>query len=330
MKIDSVREIKDILLTRPRSLGMAANPFTLEMSVGIAKAKGDKGYELAVRLHQKKHPLQQAFLEMLGKLSKNEMQVANVGEIKALNCPCLICEGSKPSDDTMWRQRRVRPLKIGTSFGHYAITCGTLGCFVQDQDGKVFALTNNHVAANQNDASEGDEILQPGTHDKGKRGEDKAGSLARFVELKDKGNLVDAAIVALEDGMEYDASTITGVGKTTGKWADVELGEEVFKFGRTTGTTRGLISAIEMDNIGIGYSRGPLYFDKQLEIDSDKDGEIVCRGGDSGSTWFNSKGDGVALLFAGSERGGRNGTGICIANPIDFVVNAFDGIKLCS
>ena len=51
-----------------------------------------------------------------------------------------------------------RPAPIGVSTGHPDITAGTIGCRVTDGE-NVYALSNNHVYANSNAASIGDNVL---------------------------------------------------------------------------------------------------------------------------------------------------------------------------
>lgn len=60
-----------------------------------------------------------------------------------------------------------RPAPGGVSVGHYAITAGTLGCWVFNAAGQPVLLSNNHVLANSNNASVGDDITQPGPYDGG-------------------------------------------------------------------------------------------------------------------------------------------------------------------
>ena len=57
---------------------------------------------------------------------------------------------------------RHRPAPLGVSIGHPDITAGTLGFKVKDGAGNSYILSNNHVMANSNQASIGDNILQPG------------------------------------------------------------------------------------------------------------------------------------------------------------------------
>jgi hypothetical protein len=63
--------------------------------------------------------------------------------------------------------RFSRPVPIGVSTGHPNITAGTIGARVSDGQGNTYALTNNHVYADVNKASIGDNVLQPGPIDGG-------------------------------------------------------------------------------------------------------------------------------------------------------------------
>lgn len=93
---------------------------------------------------------------------------------------------------------RQRPAPSGISIAHTAVTAGTLGCLVHDNaDGGLCMLSNNHVLANQNAASVGDPIVQPGPADGGVSPADDIATLSRFVTLTSTGNTVDAAIAAV-------------------------------------------------------------------------------------------------------------------------------------
>ncbi len=98
---------------------------------------------------------------------------------------------------------RFRPAPIGVSTGHPDITAGTIGCRVIDSNGNVYALSNNHVYANSNDASIGDSILQPGTADGGSSLYDVIGTLFDFepIDFSSSGiNKIDAAIALSSTG----------------------------------------------------------------------------------------------------------------------------------
>lgn len=107
------------------------------------------------------------------------------GEIRAL--------AEEPSTTDRW----PRPVPIGVSTGHPNITAGTIGARVKDSSGNVYALSNNHVYADENNASIGDNVLQPGSIDGGKEPDDAIDTLFAFegiVFSTSANNTIDAAI----------------------------------------------------------------------------------------------------------------------------------------
>ena len=52
--------------------------------------------------------------------------------------------------------RWTRPVPAGVSTGHPAITTGTIGARVKDDSGNIYALSNNHVYTDENQANIGD------------------------------------------------------------------------------------------------------------------------------------------------------------------------------
>ena len=219
---------------------------------------------------------------------------------------------------------RVRPLRPGISIAHVDVTAGTLGAFVH-RDGKVHVLSNYHVLSGTPQATVGDVIVQPGPADGGQAPRDRVGTLAARVELEPNGDATVDCAIALLDEQEVDPEYPVGRITTT---AVALGGEQVAKIGRTTAVTRGRVSAIELDNVVVGYGEelGELSFDNQIEIESTGSGPF-SRGGDSGSLVYREDGVALGLLFAGSESGGENGTGLTYINPIDAVLDAL-GVTL--
>jgi len=219
---------------------------------------------------------------------------------------------------------RTRPLRPGVSIAHAKVTAGTLGAFVH-KDGVVHVLSNFHVLAGSPQAKVGDTILQPGPADGGRAPRDTVGTLAAWVDLDQRRTaLVDCAIALLDDqevDPEYPVGRVTTTAVALG-------GEQVAKIGRTTSVTRGRVTAIELDNVVVGYGddMGEISFDNQIEVESTGTGPF-SRGGDSGSLVYRADGVALGLLFAGSESGGENGTGLTYINPIDAVLDAL-GVTL--
>jgi hypothetical protein len=133
---------------------------------------------------------------------------------------------------------------------------------------------------------------------------------------------VDAAIATLDAAVDADFTKLTGLGKLKGV-GDVFLdeGARVAKLGRTTGLTRGRVTAFELDNVTVNFDLGTLRFDNQVEIEGEGSTPFSA-GGDSGSLIVGEDLRGVALLFAGSDQGGANGQGLTYANPLHAVLDA--------
>jgi hypothetical protein len=117
----------------------------------------------------------------------------------------------------------------------------------------------------------------------------------------------------------YVAARITGLGALTGVGPVPETNARVAKLGRTTGLTRGRVTAFELDNVIVGYDLGNLRFDNQIEIEGAA-ADPFSDGGDSGSLIVDDELRGVALLFAGGDQGGTNGRGLTYANPLAEVL----------
>jgi hypothetical protein len=322
MNLDSCRELKVNLAGRVlERMAMSAEEVSgygmrarnvnrveaIRPTIAIGVSPRRKGYRVAVRI-QRRGMERSRHLEVILKEAKGEVDVRYVGRVV-----------KRPS----WFQSRHRPLRIGASIGHAAVTAGTLGCFVKTRGGEPRILSNNHVLADENKGKRGDPILQPAVFDGGKRPGDVAGRLAKYVRLRrDEANTVDCATSTVGRGVEFNPSRLRGVGQLAGvvrPGGDVDL---VAKLGRTSGRTRGRVTAFEMDNLVVAYDMGILRFDDQVEIEGAEKGPF-SEGGDSGSLIF-TPGDrlGFALLFAGSEHGGGNGAGLTYANPLNAVLDS--------
>lgn len=211
------------------------------------------------------------------------------------------------------RTERWRPCPGGCSIGHELITAGTLGCLVK-REGELFILSNNHVLANSNLATIGDQILQPGDYDGGKLTQDMIARLTDFVPIEFIGaegcsgqflpkflrpkpleNLVDAAIAAPIGGYVSVAKEILEIGIPEGLQTYPALNLAIQKSGRTTELTQGAIEQIDV-TVQVQYGEGKI----AIFTDQIMAGEM-CSGGDSGSAVLDMDRNLVGLLFAGSD-----------------------------
>ncbi len=244
------------------------------------------------------------------------------GEIRALKPPTdkpgKPDPEPEPEPDLDPTARFDRPVPIGVSTGHLNITAGTIGCRVTD-GAKVYAMSNNHVYADENEAKIGDNVLQPGPYDGGVNPGDAIGTLYDFEPIvfsTSANNVIDAAI-ALSSTQELgNATPSNGYGTPKSQTAAAYIGQSVQKYGRTTSLTKGVVSGINAA-VNVGYSSGTARFVKQIIITPLSRSKPFSAGGDSGSLIV-TEGEykAVGLLFAGSKF-------VTVANPIDDVLQAF-------
>ena len=215
-----------------------------------------------------------------------------------------------------------RPVPIGVSTGHPDITAGTIGCRVKNSQGQVFALSNNHVYANCNDANIGDNELQPGPYDGGVNPTDAIGTLYDFQPITYDGsdNYIDAAIASTSTAqVGYSTPAGDGYGTPATTTVAAYVGQTVQKYGRTTGWTHGTVAELNV-TVDVCYEQRGFrciklaHFVNQISITPG----TFSDGGDSGSLIVtdNSSKNPVGLLYAGSDTR-------TLANSIDAVLQRF-------
>lgn len=211
-------------------------------------------------------------------------------------------------------QARNRPASVGDSIGHPDVTAGTIAALVTDGTG-WYLLSNNHVLADENAATIGDPILQPGAVDGGTVGSDEIGTLADYEPLSFCGifclsNGMDAAITRVLDLSDVDVGTWCGWIHSTSATA-ASVGQQVKKCGRTTGATTGEVTEINA-TLDVLYGSGRVArFTNQI-VTTD-----MSTGGDSGSLIVEQGTNRpVALLFAGGDTR-------TIASPIQPILDEF-------
>jgi hypothetical protein len=189
---------------------------------------------------------------------------------------------------------------------------GTIGYFCTRKSRlprrrEVHLLSNSHVFADlrKEKVDDGDLITQPSPGEPASNR--PIGALVNFSALSFGGdtaqpNHVDAAIARLWEQHRHEP-LIPFIGAVKGYVVkqDVEVGEAVRKFGRTTGYTEGRIFSICLD-IRIRYDRTgqSAYFQNQFLIEPSLPGfnRFVDKG-DSGSLVVDGGQHAVGLIFAG-------------------------------
>jgi hypothetical protein len=179
--------------------------------------------------------------------------------------------------------------------GHISI--GTLGCFVTLNGGQTAILSNNHVIAGHNRGVRGaDRIMHPGTGVF--TAADHTATLTDYVDLQPSPlgampalggivwNDVDAGVAVLQSGVacrqEYLPSR--ALASPSGTRTAVP-GDQVYKVGRTTGLTRGIVNITGSVVGPVLYAPGQCWFRNSIIING------------FGGTLFSDRGDSGSMVF---------------------------------
>jgi hypothetical protein len=227
---------------------------------------------------------------------------------------------TSPAQDR--RVLNTRPVPIGiSSMANVSCAAATLGCRVKDADGNVYALSCNHVYALENAGQNGvTPASQPSPLDDGCKIDltNDIGTLYNFVKIKFKGegNIVDCAIVKTTTALVGNSTPTDGYGAPKSSTVSATLGQNVQKYGRTTGYTTGTVNGVNV-MVYVGYDTGVAIFTGQIEVQGTGGAPSLGQPGDSGSLVVDMAGHPVGLLFAG-------GGGMTFCNPIDSVLKALN------
>jgi hypothetical protein len=123
------------------------------------------------------------------------------------------------------------------------------------------------------------------------------------------GNLVDAAIAAVLNNGLLDPNIID-IGAPPQGLVEPKLGMQVFKCGRTSGLTEGIITQIDV-TVDVKYDTRVARFTNQIMITP------CSQPGDSGSLILDFQRNAVGLLFSGSNL-------ITVASPINAVLKTLN------
>ena len=296
----------------PRPLSAAA------LALGVAPDGNE--FKLAIRV-QREHIQHSALVRRIVAQARGEVDVRVTGRI-AKRAAVPGTAAMAPAGQA-WHRNDLDPMLIGASVGHYSITAGSIGAFVEDAHGS-YILSNNHILANENNCTQGDVVLQRASSDGGRVGPQSRAILQRWIALTPGfNNTADAAIASCDRNM-IDPTLLRGIHNGDDKHlAGVAAAAfvPVYKIGRTTGPGAGYISAFELDDVSVDYTMGTLLFDDVIEISSPP-GQDFSEGGDSGALVVNQHMQGVGLLFAGNNAGTTHAASVSYAHPLIDVLQA--------
>jgi hypothetical protein len=200
------------------------------------------------------------------------------------------------------------------NIGNAFCCSGTLGSLVKDSSGTEYILSNNHILADTDRATPGENISQPGLVDNNCQ---PATTVAHFTVAPHLGTNVDAAIAQLVTGTMDSGGSILDIGQPSTSTAAATVNQSVAKSGRTTGLTCGSVQSVST-NVKVQYQKGcnqgkkfTITYTNQVVVG----GSGFSAGGDSGSLIVTqASAHPAALLFAGSST-------TTIGNPINQVLS---------
>ena len=249
-KAELTRFVRELLERRVAPRAAATGAAGAGLALGLAPRR-DGGFGVAVRYHLGV-PTSRMLARRVSEHAGPVVDVRRTGRIRPLAGRSPAPRPPVVTALAVGETGRARPLRPGVSVAHTAVSAGTLGAFVRvgGADGPRHLLSNHHVLVG--DAGrEGDRVLQPGPADGGQDPRDRVATLSALVPLAAGGTFaVDAALALLDDGIDVDPRYPIGAVTTT---AGVVGSETVEKIGRTTGVTRGRVTAIEMDDVVVDY-----------------------------------------------------------------------------
>jgi hypothetical protein len=305
MKLDSTRSLKqeigqDVASARVEAVLDEVEPAPIvEVALGVAAGTQPNDFRLAVRIPP--GPQAEEVAAEISDRAAGEVDV-RVIRVEARHIP------QPQAGVPPWLNAVRLPLEPGVAIAPKGYNwVGTLFGFGRRTSGALVGISNAHVLGGLDGVPVGTPVLQP-------YGGEPIGVTAQHVPLRTSGNLVDIQCFDLR-AVPIAARYALSIGQVRGlvEVSPDDLRREAGKQGRTTGVRFGLCTAIEVDNLPIGYgAAGVLRFDDQLEF-SGGPASVFSAGGDSGSMICWRGGDVPAILFAGGDSGGEDFTYGCRA-----------------
>lgn len=257
--------------------------FSLEaIGVGISR-RAPNDFMLAVRVQHDDFGTRQLVRE-LREIASQEIDLRVVG---------VLCV-----------EVRTRPLRPGISIGSRNVDrVGTLGAFVQPgSGGNDSFLTCAHVLAPWGSTALNESVFQPAPSPE--KAADRVARVSAFERKVGVGSL-DVGVCELDEGIGLDGLLFPPFGGWKGGVATNTpelLGERTWKVGRSSGLTKGEVSAVDMTLYfkDVTASGGVVRLAYQDLIEITPNGTPFSLPGDSGAVVLTNSGMAVGLHTAGN------------------------------
>ncbi|MGL4552575.1 MAG: hypothetical protein ACRC33_15490 [Gemmataceae bacterium] len=218
-------------------------------------------------------------------------------------------------------------LRPGLSVSHFEGLPGTLGCLVnlKDTDGTVVPglVSASHVLGNMNSAEEGDRVVHPGNVDTDPTVEEVVGPLWNYQLLRHHsdatlaqalGNRLDVGAAEIRDHHRVSENLVPSPADPDGTTIRLRgvvpldemtdlIDQEVYKVGRTTWFTRGVLRYALVTQQSVTMTDNRVYHFRDVAVvHSSVPNQPFSEPGDSGSVVYTADGRGVGLVIGGTAR----------------------------
>lgn len=225
-----------------------------------------------------------------------------------------VAQRTKPHSSLSQRHRQS-----GASIGHQSGYPGTLGCYVAVGD-QVAVISAAHVLGRIGRSKKGDHILSPGNPDGPANMSAIIGILQDFTLLRHFQNTADNYLccqdVAMVDVSEMEddlpdktmvwrpdgQDSLMPLNEVIGGQAVAErLGQPVYKMGRTTGLTCGILDIVGLQRQRIVINDLHYIYTNILAVKCIND-QPFSMAGDSGAVVYTEDGRAIGLVIAGTDK----------------------------
>ena len=209
----------------------------------------------------------------------------------------------------------------GISIGHFRGSAGTLGGFVRISSKKEMwtgIIGSSHVLSMINSGQKGEDIIQPGWPDGPRVFDNRIGTLENYtylVHYQQKGDALNTEDIAVIRPLAEDRLPISNLvtnpkdqkkkinlkGCLPSKELFKQLGESVYKVGRSSGFTEGILDVTNVPQYSVQLPNGRLYIFSDVAAVKNISRRPFSEPGDSGSIVYTSEGKAIGTVLGASS-----------------------------